>query len=129
MSQVTRALVTVLLALGTVFLFFLVLTGFGDREPDRALWLARSQFALRAAAQVAGLVVAVAALLGLLQHAARGAPAGDLSALGLCVLGGVLVAEPHWAVALTFGLLALARVVERVVGPRGPSPGPTGGSG
>lgn len=110
-----RSLVPVLITLGLVFLFFLVLPAVGDGEVDRVQLLARAQFALKAAAQVAGLVVAFAALLVLTRRVVTGEPAVDQLAAAMCVLGGVLLFEPHWAVAVTFGLLAMAPVIERLV--------------
>lgn len=110
-----RPLLPVLIPVAFLFLFFLVLPAFGDREEDRVHILANAQFAIKAAAQVAGLVITLACLLVLTGPVLTGEPAGDRLAAALCVLGGVLLFEPHWASAVMFGLLALAPAIERLI--------------
>jgi hypothetical protein len=114
MWPLIRSLVPVLIALGSVYLFFYVQAGLSDHDYDRMQMIVRSQFALKTAAQVGGLLIAFSALLVLFERATQGGTPSDLLAPGMCVLGGVLMFEPHWAIAVTFGLLAIARVVERL---------------
>lgn len=111
-----RSLGPVLLLSGFVFLFFLLFPG-GDREFDRVQRLAHMQFALKAAAQVAGLLIAFGALIVLFHWTTKG-ELPDLLTPGMCVLGGVLLYEPNWVVVVTFGLLAIAPVVERLISGR-----------
>jgi hypothetical protein len=128
MWKLILTFVPLLVVLGLIFLFFLLLPTAGDREAGRVEMVARSQFALKSAAQVTGLLVALGALLVLLQQVVRGGPVGNLLTAGMCVLGGVLLFESHWAIAVTFGLLAVAQVVERLVGTRSAGAGSGSGS-
>ncbi len=98
-----------------IFLFFLLLPLAGDREMGKAELMARSQFAIRSAAQVLGLLIAIAALMVLLHRAKQSDTTINAVPAGLCVVGGILLFESHWVIVVTFGAIVIAQVLERIL--------------
>ena len=88
MGKSVFSLLPILFVLGAVFLFFLVLPTIEHMETRRAELMLRTQFAMQAAAQVAGCVVVLAALLILLRQLAAGTAVASPLTCGMCVLGG-----------------------------------------
>lgn len=86
-------------------------SGYGDQAHIQAMTI--SEFAVNSSAKVLGLLVTIVGLLKLVQQLVKPDPAHDLVAPGMCVLGGTLLVASNWAVAIAFGVLALARIVER----------------
>jgi len=79
-----------------------------------------SQFAFRSAAQTIGLVIAAIAGFSLIGQASRGRRAGRVLPWALAFLGGVLLLEQHWGVALGFAGTAVALAVQEFVGRKPP---------
>jgi len=123
--------VKIVAAVGLLFLFFLVLPEFWNSNrgiEDQAVATARLQLATQLTIQTVGMLLAVVAAVGLLVLAARGPQALALGALGMVLLGGSLIASPHWATAMAFGVIGAAYVVLQMAGSRTTQPAPPGPS-
>jgi hypothetical protein len=111
---------------GFLFMVFVVAVS-SNSQPDRAAAMtARIQLGARLTVQTAGALVALAAAAGLVTAAFRERQPHNLLTWGMAVLGGILVADPSWAAALAFGLLAAVQGIRHMLADRDrgpPAPG------
>lgn len=115
MLKSVASVVPIVLALGLLYLAFFSLEGSTRGRMGERVEGAQSAAALNTTARVAVLAVTLGGMLSLLTKSMRGGPvpAGELAAPALCVLGGVLLTEAHWAVALAFAAVAVGPALVR----------------
>lgn len=109
-------------SVAAALLFFLVTWIIATAEPKL---LVSAQMAAAVTFEVAGLIVAVIGVVGLVLAALLAERAAGLIVWVLVFLAGMLMREPHWALALAFALVALALTAGNWWPRRPAAPGPT----
>ena len=99
----------VLIAFAVVLIVLLVVALSLDDAED----IAHAEFALRWISRGIGLFIATVAAVALLAGSLSALPLGRLLTFVLPLLGGMLLVEVHWALALALGASALTFLVQR----------------